>query len=502
MGRVLKKTENLSLRLNKDISEKLAKYCEVWGLSKTAAVEKALSEYLDRNVVGNMVVLGPANQYDKPTMASILAQSLRSGGLNKKGERLILTKSQSVSMKDNANLNTLVIDASGSEAVKSFIVPNLLDMPHKTNFVMADIGGEVWKDTCEAMEKAGYDVVYFNPYDTEHSVKFSPLAYCGAERDALGVANAIYDEVVAGTLGGDFVGNDVVQAAERSLFTAIVLYIWGSRRGKNPRNLGHVRECIGDFASGEEYRVFYEKCVELDCCPVFREKYETIRSIGEGTRDFVTKDLLARLSSVGEDRFAKLTADDGCKLSDRFEKKTVVYVCFGTVDKTYDFLSRMVLVRSIREAYEHVMPRKAMSEKDLGYVRVVLNGFTDLGNLEEAGLHGLYSHLSRHGYRISFQMVARSIEEIRACYGELETDSIISDCGYMLVLGTDNDYTAKYVSELSGLRTEGSVRLLNPEGVKGLPSNKAILIASGKPPMVDEKYQMPMSAEEGFFEIG
>ena len=503
MLRGAKKTESLSLRLDADTSERLTRYCDMLHLSKTAAVEKALGEFLDRNVIGKAVVLGPANPWDKPSAASLLERSIRiNGGVYEKGKRLILTKERSASMKDDANLNTLVIDSSGKEALKSFIEPNLLDMPHKTNFVIADPGGEIWKDTHEAMERAGYDVLYFNPYDMEHTVRYSPLDYCGNEQDVLELSKSIYDDVIAETLGGDTVGNEVVQTAERTLFSAIVLYIWRSMKDGKRYTLGHIRECVGDFASGEEYGAHYEKCRELDCHPIFRRLYETVKSMSEGTIAFVTKDLSARLSVVGEDKFAELTAVDDFKLTERFEKKTIIYVGFGTVDKTYDFLSRMVPIRSIRESYEHVMPRKAANPDDLGYLRVVLNGFTDLGNLEEAGLYGLYSHLARHGCRISFQMVVRSLEELKACYGELGFDSMVSDCGFILVLGTDNDPTAEYVSALSGLRTEGSGRLLKPEGVKKLPSNKAILFESDKPPLIDEKYQMPMIPEEGSLDVG
>ena len=161
MLRGAKKTESLSLRLDADTSERLTRYCDMLHLSKTAAVEKALGEFLDRNVIGKAVVLGPANPWDKPSAASLLERSIRiNGGVYEKGKRLILTKERSASMKDDANLNTLVIDSSGKEALKSFIEPNLLDMPHKTNFVIADPGGEIWKDTHEAMERAGYDVLY------------------------------------------------------------------------------------------------------------------------------------------------------------------------------------------------------------------------------------------------------------------------------------------------------------------------------------------------------
>ena len=71
-----------------------------------------------------------------------------------KGKRLILTENHSLIADGSADLNTLVIGGAGSGKFRSFIEPNMQDLPDDTSFVITDPDGEIWKETHEKMEKA------------------------------------------------------------------------------------------------------------------------------------------------------------------------------------------------------------------------------------------------------------------------------------------------------------------------------------------------------------
>ena len=98
---------------------------------------------------------------------------------------------------------------------------------------------------------------------------------------------------------------------------------------------------------------------------------------------------------------------------------------------------------------------------------------------------------------ISFQIIVQTVEQIKKIYGK-ESKDMISNMSNILVLGTHNDFTAKYLSELAGKTAAQTISAkgaentasynITPEEIMHLPADKAIVVIRGYEPIIDPKY--------------
>ena len=116
-------------------------------------VKKYIQKYKDQNVIGNC----------KPN-----------------SRKLILSQHISIDNDEiyqgGSPLNTLIIGNMHSGKGLNFLIPNILDMPQNTHYIIIDQGGVLWASTHKYFLKQGYNVFFFDPFD-DNAEKFETDNY-------------------------------------------------------------------------------------------------------------------------------------------------------------------------------------------------------------------------------------------------------------------------------------------------------------------------------------
>ena len=133
-------------------------------------------------------------------------------------DNIILSKNNEL---DYCN-SLLIIGGTGTGKTHSYIEPNLTNESlNKTNFVVVDPNGELYRKTHEKMEELGYKVLQFNPNNSNKSIKYSPFGYCNNDEDVYELANCLYDNI-SSDMGCDLFFTD----CEKHMLRLIMLYMY------------------------------------------------------------------------------------------------------------------------------------------------------------------------------------------------------------------------------------------------------------------------------------
>jgi type IV secretion system protein VirD4 len=107
------------------------------------------------------------------------------------------------------------------------------------------------------------------------------------------------------------------------------------------------------------------------------------------------------------------------------------------------------------------------AKKEPNRVLFVMDDFPSIGKMDMFLTNMPYFR----GYNICALIIAKSIEHIKNCYGDLATDIITSDCNYKIIYTAHTYPTAEYFAKISDLSSE---KLMN------LDQGEQILLVDGK----------------------
>jgi len=146
---------------------------------------------------------------------------------------LILTQTERLTMNSRPknpaharNKNVLIIGGSGSGKTRFFVKPNLMQCTSKdypVSFLCTDPKGTVLLEVGQLLQRAGYDIKFFNTVNFSKSMKYNPFQYIHSEKDILKLVNTI----IANTRGeGEKSNEDFWVKAEKLYYTALIGYIF------------------------------------------------------------------------------------------------------------------------------------------------------------------------------------------------------------------------------------------------------------------------------------
>ena len=142
----------------------------------------------------------------------------------------------------------------------------------------------------------------------------------------------------------------------------------------------------------------------------------------------------------------RIICNDDIRLEQIGEKKTALFLVISDDNTSMQVLSSLMfsfLFRDLKEAYDYV------NGKGRRPVNVIADEIANTGtwpNFEKT----IGTARSR---KIAVSIVLQNLPQLSQLYGPDNAQSIIGCCNTMLVLGCNDDYSAKYISELSGIVT-------------------------------------------------
>jgi len=141
---------------------------------------------------------------------------------------ILLTQTERLTMESRPknpayarNKNVLVIGGSGSGKTRFYVKPNLMQL--HSSYCVTDPKSTVLLEVGQLLQRANFDIRFFNTINFSKSLKYNPFAYLHSEKDILKLVNTI----IANTTGeGAKSSEDFWVKAEKLYYTALIGYIY------------------------------------------------------------------------------------------------------------------------------------------------------------------------------------------------------------------------------------------------------------------------------------
>ncbi len=435
------------------------------------------------------------------------------------GNKIIFSKNVSLDVNSCSHLNTVIFANNGSGIMKSFIEPNLYQNSDDTSFVIADPDGEIWKATHEKMEEMGYDVVYFNPVDPDPESRYNrynPINYCHSEKDAVELAEVLYKNTKDYSNKID----PFFDLTEMTLLKMIILYMCSHFTGIDDGFADNITRLLNQLIIQQEasrfgnlvetkddvFADYYKWCCEHNADEVYKKAYDTVNKGTAKTKQTALLDLAVKMSFMASGTLKELTRVDNCKIYTLFNRKTIIYIGFNTMERSYNILSVLLLKECIKE----ITDRFERCGKRPYHVRFILKDAAVLKDIEK-----IFPDFSKvlplaESRGMSFQVIIQNYELARSIYGIKKCEEVFENLYNTLILGVNNTMTAEYV--LSNMTEEyisaaaGSITtqieetgqkpkkvefpILRPQEIRYLGSDRALILLHNFVPIFDHKYKM------------
>ena len=197
----------------------------------------------------------------------------------------------------------------------------------------------------------------------------------------------------------------------------------------------------------------------------------------------------------------RIVCNDDIRLEDIGARKTALFLVISDDNASMQMISSLMfsfLFKDLKEAYDLVD----------GKGRIPVNIIAD--EMTNTGVWPQFEKTmaTARSREISVAIILQSLPQLSLLYGEEIAEIIIGCCNTILVLGCNDEYTAKYISNLSGVATiratsirdsrsnavgyrhlnqgyslsegDGKRNLMNPDEVRGLKEEEILIYTNGQ----------------------
>ena len=448
--------------------------------------------------------------------------------------------------KYDRNKNILIVGGSGAGKTRGFVKPSLMQM--QCSYVVTDPKGTVleevgtmlargaWEldDKGNKVPKVGkngqtlktksgkviykrtpYKIKVFNTINFAKSMHYNPFAYIHTEQDVLKFVNTL----IANTKGeGAQSGEDFWVKAERLLFTAYVAYIVKYCK-KSERNFVSLLAMIDASETREEDEDFEnaidlmfkdiefgndEEGIEADPDSFAVRQYHKYKLAAGKTAKSILISVGVRLAAFNLPQIAKLTNTDELDLSNMGERKVALFCCIPDADTSLNYLVGMIYSQLFQTLY--YMADRVHGGALPVPVNCIMDEFPNV-SLPNEFEKILATCRSRSIY---CSIIIQNMSQLKALFKD-SWESLVGNCDEFLYLGGNEKETHKYVSELLGKETidtntygqtkgksgsystnfqQSGRELLQPDEVRMLDNQNALLFIRGERPILDAKYDL------------
>jgi type IV secretory pathway TraG/TraD family ATPase VirD4 len=439
-------------------------------------------------------------------------------------QNLILTEHFRIGLdgyRHKRNLNVLVIGGSGAGKSRSYAIPNVLQC--NCSMVICDPKNEILRKTGNVLKAYDYEIRVFDLINPATSFGYNPLAYLRDDKDVLKlIENLIQSTTPPGNHGGD----PFWVKSETALLQALVLYLMHEAPAEE-QNFPMVMELLEaaqvpeNGEDGEQSEspldVLFARLEMKNPEHIAVKQYKIFKMGAGKTLRSILIGTAVRLAAFNLPQIAALTSFDELHLEELGEKKIALFCCIPDADKSMNYLVGLLYMQLIQTLYFEA-DRKHKGRLPVP-VHLLIDEAPNISLPAESFLPSLATMRSRN---IFCSYIAQNMAQIKAIFKE-QWESLVGLCDEFIYLGSNEQSTHKYVSELLGKETldtntyghsrgrsgsystnfqQAGRELLTPDEVRMLDNGQAILFVRGERPMLDSKFNLKKHPLIGQIEDG
>lgn len=423
-------------------------------------------------------------------------------------QNILLTQNFRISLdthKHRRCLNILVVGGSGAGKSRGFALPNIMQCC--CSMVITDPKAELLRKTGGLLEKKGYEVRVFDLINPDTSFCYNPFEYVHDDKDVLRlISNLIQNTTPKGSHSSD----PFWEKSETALLQALMLYLLHEAPPEE-QNFAMIMEMLGSAQVKEEDEdyespldILFDRLEMRDPDSIAVKQYHIYKQAAGKTAKSILISVGVRLAAFNLPQIAKLTNTDELDLSSMGEKKVALFCCIPDADTSLNYLVGMIYSQLFQTLY--YMADRVHGGALPVPVNCIMDEFPNV-SLPNEFEKILATCRSRSIY---CSIIIQNMSQLKALFKD-SWESLVGNCDEFLYLGGNEKETHKYVSELLGKETidtntygqtkgksgsystnfqQSGRELLQPDEVRMLDNQNALLFIRGEWPILDAKYDL------------
>lgn len=423
-------------------------------------------------------------------------------------QNILLTQNFRISLDTHEHrrcLNILVVGGSGAGKSRGFALPNIMQCC--CSMVITDPKAELLRKTGGLLEKKGYEVRVFDLINPDTSFCYNPFEYVHDDKDVLRlISNLIQNTTPKGSQSSD----PFWEKSETALFQALMLYLLHEAPPEE-QNFAMIMEMLGSAQVKEEDEdyespldILFDRLEMRDPDSIAVKQYHIYKQAAGKTAKSILISVGVRLAAFNLPQIAKLTNTDELDLSSMGERKVALFCCIPDADTSLNYLVGMIYSQLFQTLY--YMADRVHGGALPVPVNCIMDEFPNV-SLPNEFEKILATCRSRSIY---CSIIIQNMSQLKALFKD-SWESLVGNCDEFLYLGGNEKETHKYVSELLGKETidtntygqtkgksgsystnfqQSGRELLQPDEVRMLDNQNALLFIRGERPILDAKYDL------------
>ena len=423
-------------------------------------------------------------------------------------QNILLTQNFRISLdthKHRRCLNILVVGGSGAGKSRGFALPNIMQCC--CSMVITDPKAELLRKTGGLLEKKGYEVRVFDLINPDTSFCYNPFEYVHDDKDVLRlISNLIQNTTPKGSQSSD----PFWEKSETALLQALMLYLLHEAPPEE-QNFAMIMEMLGSAQVKEEDEdyespldILFDRLEMRDPDSIAVKQYHIYKQAAGKTAKSILISVGVRLAAFNLPQIAKLTNTDELDLSSMGERKVALFCCIPDADTSLNYLVGMIYSQLFQTLY--YMADRVHGGALPVPVNCIMDEFPNV-SLPNEFEKILATCRSRSIY---CSIIIQNMSQLKALFKD-SWESLVGNCDEFLYLGGTEKETHKYVSELLGKETidtntygqtkgksgsystnfqQSGRELLQPDEVRMLDNQNALLFIRGERPILDAKYDL------------
>ena len=423
-------------------------------------------------------------------------------------QNILLTQNFRISLdthKHRRCLNILVVGGFGAGKSRGFALPNIMQCC--CSMVITDPKAELLRKTGGLLEKKGYEVRVFDLINPDTSFCYNPFEYVHDDKDVLRlISNLIQNTTPKGSQSSD----PFWEKSETALLQALMLYLLHEAPPEE-QNFAMIMEMLGSAQVKEEDEdyespldILFDRLEMRDPDSIAVKQYHIYKQAAGKTAKSILISVGVRLAAFNLPQIAKLTNTDELDLSSMGEKKVALFCCIPDADTSLNYLVGMIYSQLFQTLY--YMADRVHGGALPVPVNCIMDEFPNV-SLPNEFEKILATCRSRSIY---CSIIIQNMSQLKALFKD-SWESLVGNCDEFLYLGGNEKETHKYVSELLGKETidtntygqtkgksgsystnfqQSGRELLQPDEVRMLDNQNALLFIRGERPILDAKYDL------------
>lgn len=423
-------------------------------------------------------------------------------------QNILLTQNFRISLdthKHRRCLNILVVGGSGAGKSRGFALPNIMQCC--CSMVITDPKAELLRKTGGLLEKKGYEVRVFDLINPDTSFCYNPFEYVHDDKDVLRlISNLIQNTTPKGSQSSD----PFWEKSETALLQALMLYLLHEAPPEE-QNFAMIMEMLGSAQVKEEDEdyespldILFDRLEMRDPDSIAVKQYHIYKQAAGKTAKSILISAGVRLAAFNLPQIAKLTNTDELDLSSMGERKVALFCCIPDADTSLNYLVGMIYSQLFQTLY--YMADRVHGGALPVPVNCIMDEFPNV-SLPNEFEKILATCRSRSIY---CSIIIQNMSQLKALFKD-SWESLVGNCDEFLYLGGNEKETHKYVSELLGKETidtntygqtkgksgsystnfqQSGRELLQPDEVRMLDNQNALLFIRGERPILDAKYDL------------